>query len=140
MEGLYTTHHCPFRFLFDHFQAVNGLHLLLLLGVLHDDQLLQILDFLPHVADDLILPLNLRPEIQNFPLVASLLPLHLRFEVVIDPDYSILKHTLIAIQLLTYIPFESFTKPRYHLLSPPDLVPGCCYPLFLSPEAVYLLL
>lgn len=159
MEGLNTAHYCPFRLLFDHFQAINGLYflfllvlhflslvflsfvsrLLLLLCILHDDQLLQILDLLPHVADHLILPLNLRPEIQYFPLVASLLPLNLRFEVVIDPDNALLKHTLIAIQLLAYITFEAFTKPSYHFLSFPHLLPRCCYPLLLSSEALNLL-
>lgn len=160
MEGLYAAHHCSFCFLFDDLQAVDGLHFLFLLFldllslivlllvcvlpflfcVLHDDEFLQILDLLPHVADDLILPLNLRPEIQDFPLVASLLPLHLRFKVIIDPDDSILKHPLIPIQLLTYIPLQSLTKASYQLLAPPDLVPSRCYALLLSSEALYLLL
>lgn len=114
--------------------------LLLLFCVLHDDQLLQIFNLLPHVANDLILPLNLRPEVQDFPLVASFLSLHLRFEVIVNPDNSILKHLLIAIQLLTYIPFQSLTKTSYHRLALSYLVPCCCYPLLLPSEAYYLLL
>lgn len=160
MEGLYAAHDCSLSFLFDHLQTVDGLHfflllflgllslvvfllvcvLLLLLCVLHDDQFLQILDFLPHVADDLILPLNLRPEIQDFPLVASLLSLHLCLKVIINPDDSILKHPLISIQLLTYIPLQSLTKASYQLLPLPNLMPGRCYPLLFPSEALYLLL
>lgn len=161
MEGFDTAHHCPFCLFLDDLQPINGLNflflsavlrffsltllsllliLLLLLCILHDDQLLQILDLLPHIANHLILPLNLRPQIQNFPLVAPLLSLYLCFEVVIDSNNTLLEHMLILMQLLPYITFEPFTNTHHHFPSLSHFFPSCCYLLLLPSETVYFLL